>query len=195
MNLHSGRSDRPPAVDTNLDGRLRAAGKALRESSVTQVDAATGLREILHTSRLAGDDLADPPHEPAAAASPPHGSTAGRLFRSPQRLALAVNLLLVLVLGVLLVRVATYERQPAGTTTSTTSTAVTTTSTASAAVVAPQPTVPDKVKVPQACVEAADLADQVISRLDRNVRDRRLFVTLRDYTIASQACRREAASS
>ena len=193
MNLHGGRSDRPPAVDTNLDGRLRAAGKALRESSVTQVDAATGLREILHTSRLAGDDLADPPHEPAAAASPPHGSTAGRLFRSPQRLALAVNLLLVLVLGVLIVRVATYERQPAGTTTSTTSTAVTTTSTASAAVVAPQPTVP--VKVPQACVEAADLADQVISRLDRNVRDRRLFVTLRDYTIASQACRREAASS
>ena len=193
MNLHGGRSDRPPAVDTNLDGRLRAAGKALRESSITQVDAATGLREILHTSRLAGDDLADPPHEPAAAASPPHGSTAGRLFRSPQRLALAVNLLLVLVLGVLIVRVATYERQPAGTTTSTTSTAVTTTSTASAAVVAPQPTVP--VKVPQACVEAADLADQVISRLDRNVRDRRLFVTLRDYTIASQACRREAASS
>ena len=193
MNLHGGRFDRPPAVDTNLDGRLRAAAKALRESSITQVDAATGLREILHTSRLAGDDLADPPHEPAAAASPPHGSTAGRLFRSPQRLALAVNLLLVLVLGVLIVRVATYERQPAGTTTSTTSTAVTTTSTASAAVVAPQPTVP--VKVPQACVEAADLADQVISRLDRNVRDRRLFVTLRDYTIASQACRREAASS
>ena len=193
MNLHGGRFDRPPAVDTNLDGRLRAAGKALRESSITQVDAATGLREILHTSRLAGDDLADPPHEPAAAASPPHGSTAGRLFRSPQRLALAVNLLLVLVLGVLIVRVATYERQPAGTTTSTTSTAVTTTSTASAAVVAPQPTVP--VKVPQACVEAADLADQVISRLDRNVRDQRLFLALRDYTIASQACRREAASS
>ena len=192
MNLHGGRFDRPPAVDTNLDGRLRAAGKALRESSITQVDAATGLREILHTSRLAGDDLADPPHEPAAAASPPHGSTAGRLFRSPQRLALAVNLLLVLVLGVLIVRVATYERQPAGTTTSTTSTAVTTTSTASAAVVAPQPTVP--VKVPQACVEAADLADQVISRLDRNVRDQRLFQALRDYTIASQACRREASS-
>jgi hypothetical protein len=195
MNLHGGRFDRPPAVDTNLDGRLRAAGKALRESSITQVDAATGLREILHTSRLAGDDLADPPQEPTAA-SPPHRSTAGRLFRSPQRLALAVNLLLVLVLGVLIVRVATYERQPAGTTTSTVSTAVTTTSTASAAVVAPQPTVPFKVKVkvPQACVEAADLADQVISRLDQNQRDQRLFLALRDYTIASQACRREAAS-
>jgi hypothetical protein len=188
MNLHGGRSDRPPAVDTNLDGRLRAAGKALRESSVTQVDAATGLREILHTSRLAADDLADPPQEPAAA-SPPHGSTAARLFRSPQRLALAVNLLLVLVLGVLLVRVATYQRQPVGATPTTASSAAPTT------VVASQPKVVTSVTVPEACVDAADLADQVISRLDRNVRDQRLFVALRDYTIASQACRREAASS
>jgi hypothetical protein len=188
MNLHGGRSDRPPAVDTNLDGRLRAAGKALWESSVAQVDAATGLREILHTSRLAADDLADPPQEPAAA-SPPHGSTAARLFRSPQRLALAVNLLLVLVLGVLLVRVATYQRQPVGATPTTASSAAPTT------VVASQPKVVTSVTVPEACVDAADLADQVISRLDRNVRDRRLFVALRDYTIASQACRREAASS
>jgi hypothetical protein len=30
----------------------------------------------------------------------------------------------------------------------------------------------------------------VISRLNRNVRDERLFLALRDYTIASQACRR-----
>ena len=188
MNLHGGRSDRPPAVDTNLDGRLRAAGTALRESSITQVDAATGLREILHTSRLAADDLADPPQEPAGVASPPHGSTAARGFRSPQRLALAVNLLLVLVLGVLLVRVATYQRQPAGTTPTTASSAVPTT------VVASRPKVVTSVTVPEACVDAADLADQVISRLDRNVRDQRLFQALRDYTIASQACRREASS-
>ena len=187
MNLHGGRFDRPPAVDTNLDGRLRAAGKALRESSITQVDAATGLREILHTSRLAGDDLADPPQEPAAA-SPPHGSTAARLFRSAQRLALAVNLLLVLVLGVLLVRVATYQREPASTIPTTASSAAPTT------VVASQPKVVTSVTVPEACVDAADLADQVISRLDRNVRDQRLFLALRDYTIASQACRREASS-
>ena len=46
--------------------------------------------------------------------------------------------------------------------------------------------------VPEECVDAAELADEVISRLNRNVRDERLFLALRDYTIASQACRREA---
>ena len=46
--------------------------------------------------------------------------------------------------------------------------------------------------VPQQCVETAELADEVISRLNRNIRDERLFLALRDYTIASQACRREA---
>jgi hypothetical protein len=46
--------------------------------------------------------------------------------------------------------------------------------------------------VPQSCVDAAELADEVISRLDRNLRDQRLFSALRDYTVASQACRREA---
>jgi hypothetical protein len=49
-----------------------------------------------------------------------------------------------------------------------------------------------KTSVPDSCLEAAELADEVISRLDRNVRDRRLFSALRDYTVASQACRREA---
>jgi hypothetical protein len=49
-----------------------------------------------------------------------------------------------------------------------------------------------KVSVPESCVETADLGDEVISRLTRNVRDQRLFLALRDYTIASQACRREA---
>ena len=48
---------------------------------------------------------------------------AGPAVPQPQRLALAVNLLLVLVLGVLLVRVATYQRQPAGTTPTTASSA------------------------------------------------------------------------
>ena len=51
------------------------------------------------------------------------------------------------------------------------------------------------VTVPEACVDAAELADEVISRLDRNVRDQRLSLALRDYTVASQACRRAAASS
>jgi hypothetical protein len=48
------------------------------------------------------------------------------------------------------------------------------------------------VSVPEACVDAAELADEVISRLNRNDRDNRLALALRDYTIASQACRREA---
>jgi hypothetical protein len=48
------------------------------------------------------------------------------------------------------------------------------------------------VNVPEQCVETAELGDEVISRLNRNIRDERLFLALRDYTIASQACRREA---
>ena len=57
-----------------------------------------------------------------------------------------------------------------------------------------RPTTPPKtqVSVPDTCVEAAELADEVISRLTRNIRDNRLAEMLRDYTIASQACRREA---
>ena len=46
--------------------------------------------------------------------------------------------------------------------------------------------------VPETCEDTADLADEVISRLTRNIRDNRLAEVLRDYTIASQACRREA---
>ena len=60
----------------------------------------------------------------------------------------------------------------------------------------PEPTTtaepPTVVSVPEQCVETAELADEVISRLNRNIRDERLFLALRDYTIASQACRREA---
>jgi hypothetical protein len=46
--------------------------------------------------------------------------------------------------------------------------------------------------VPETCKDTAELADEVISRLTRNIRDNRLAEMLRDYTIASQACRREA---
>jgi hypothetical protein len=186
--------DRLRTVDASLDARLRAAANALREGSGTQVDAGTGLREILHTNRAA----ADPPQEPTGATAP-HRSLAASGLRSPQRVALAVNLLLVLVLGALIVRVATFDREPAGTTPITASTAVATTAVASTAVAstAVASTVvasPPKVvtRAPQACVDAADLADEVISRLDRHLRDQRLFSALRDYTIASQACRRAA---
>jgi hypothetical protein len=74
--------------------------------------------------------------------------------------------------------------QPTAATTATTQP----TTTRAAAVPAPKP----KVSVPEACVETAELADEVISHLNRNDRDERLFLALRDYTIASQACRKEA---
>jgi len=48
--------------------------------------------------------------------------------------------------------------------------------------------------VPEECVDAADLANEVISKLNRNQRDNALALALRDYSVASQACRREASS-
>jgi hypothetical protein len=55
-----------------------------------------------------------------------------------------------------------------------------------------KPEVRTVVSVPEECLDTAELADEVISRLNRNIRDERLFLALRDYTIASQACRRDA---
>jgi len=49
-----------------------------------------------------------------------------------------------------------------------------------------------KTSVPEECVEASELADEVISRLNRGQRDNALALALRDYSVASQACRREA---
>jgi hypothetical protein len=73
--------------------------------------------------------------------------------------------------------------------------ATTPTSRAPAAAPPPPATViKTRTSVPDTCVDAAELADQVISRLNRNDRDNRLALALRDYTIASQACRREASS-
>ena len=46
--------------------------------------------------------------------------------------------------------------------------------------------------VPEQCLEAAELADEIISALNRNERDNRLAVNLRDYSVANQACREEA---
>ena len=59
---------------------------------------------------------------------------------------------------------------------------------------APTPTTAPgpRTSVPDDCLVTAELADEVISRLNRNNRDNRLAEMLRDYTIASQACRREA---
>jgi hypothetical protein len=57
----------------------------------------------------------------------------------------------------------------------------------------PPSTVTKTVKsVPEECVDAAELADEVISRLNRGQRNNALALDLRDYSVASQACRREA---
>jgi hypothetical protein len=169
------------AADSTLEERLRAAGNALREGSAHQVDAATGLREIVHGARAAADDR---PGDQAAAAGPPPGPPARRWFLPPQRLALVVNLLLVVALSVLLVSVARDRRQPV-------SAAPVTTATTVPPVVTAFRT---RVTVPQECLDAAELADRVIARLNRNQRDNALALDLRDYAVASQACRREAAA-
>lgn len=180
MNL----DDRLP---TSLEDRLRAAGSALKEGSVTQVDAAVGLRAIILCADPGADDQAapldEPTLDPARSLPPP----APPPLRRPQRLALAVNLLLVMALGVVLV--VAVQRGPATGPSATvpTARAAATTVPASTAIEARTVT-----SVPEQCVEAAELADEVISRMNRNIRDERLTFALRDYTIASQACRREA---
>ena len=168
------------AADTALDHRLYAAGNALREASATQVDATSSLRVILLH--------ADPaPDEPEQQPAPSPTSCASSLLRGPQRrLALAVNLLLVLALGVGFL-IGVQRGKDLG---------HLTVPTPSASTAVPSTTRPAPARtitsVPEQCVETAELADEVIGRLNRNVRDERLFLALRDYTIASQACRRAA---
>jgi hypothetical protein len=178
-------------LQTSLEDRLRAAGSALREGSVSQVDAATGLRAIILCADPDPDagDQAGPLDEPAGHPAPSPLPPAPPTLRRPQRLALAVNLLLVVALGVLLV-VAVQRGQGTGpSTTVPTARAATITVPPTTVVKSEARTVPS---VPEQCLEMAELADDVISRMNRNIRDERLFLALRDYTVASQACRREA---
>ena len=185
--------DRVRTADSTIDERLRAAGNALREASAAQVDAATGLREIFHAARTVADDqawpLADRLRKPEAPDAPLPGPPARRLLRASQRLALVVNLLLVLALSVVLVRVASHQRDLV----STTPAATTTTIVRQAQATVPASTLKTRTRVPEACLDAAELADEVISRLNRNQRDAALAAALTDYSVASQACRREAA--
>jgi hypothetical protein len=46
--------------------------------------------------------------------------------------------------------------------------------------------------VPESCLDAAQLANEIISKLNRNDRDNRLALALRDWSVANQACRKEA---
>jgi RNA polymerase sigma factor (sigma-70 family) len=122
---------------------------------------------------LPGEPLASPP------AGPP---------RRTRRLALAVNLVLVLALGVVFGVVGARQGRHVG--------APVPSPPASSVVVTsivPRTVPGPVVQIPDACLAATELADEVISRLNRNDRDNRLALALRDYTIASQACRREAA--
>jgi hypothetical protein len=56
----------------------------------------------------------------------------------------------------------------------------------------PETVIRTRTSVPDTCVETAQLADDIIARLTSNQRDNRLALAIRDYTIASQACRKEA---
>jgi len=57
-----------------------------------------------------------------------------------------------------------------------------------------QPALPAQPRtiVPRECLETAQKGDLTIHLLTTNVRDNRLVVALKDYTEASQACRKEA---
>ena len=63
-----------------------------------------------------------------------------------------------------------------------------------ATTLAPQPTPRTKVVPPPACLETAKQGDEVFALLSSNVRvnDRRLAEAMKAYTLASQACRKEA---
>jgi hypothetical protein len=172
----------------NIDNRLRAASRALKDSSVAQVDAASRLPEIvrrtgqpvIHGRTAVLPDQAWEPELPEAALVPPAPPR-----RGPQRLALVVNLL-VLGIGVLLGVGAGYVLDTDSTAPASSA------STAPASSASTIATRPAGAQVPAACVDAANLADEVISRLNRNERDNRLAAALREYTIASQDCRRAA---
>ena len=51
---------------------------------------------------------------------------------------------------------------------------------------------PPAVVAPAACLETARRADILVDLYTRNVRDNRLTLALKSYTLASQACRKEA---
>jgi hypothetical protein len=51
-----------------------------------------------------------------------------------------------------------------------------------------------RVVAPPACLDTAKRADELMDLFTRNIRDRRLSLALKTYTLASQACRKEASS-
>lgn len=59
-------------------------------------------------------------------------------------------------------------------------------------VTVPAPEPQTRTVVPPACLQTAQRGDELIVLFTRNVRDRRLDSALKAYTLASQACRKEA---
>jgi hypothetical protein len=123
-----------------------------------------------------------PPPPPAPAPVPVAGpGAAGGLSRVVAAVAVAVALLVGVGLGYLLPRssaqrAASAAPPPPGT-------QAPTASTQAARVVT---------RVPPSCLETARKGDLTIHLYTINVRDRRLVEALKAYTLASQACRREA---
>jgi hypothetical protein len=176
----------------NLDDRLRAASQALKDNSVSQVDAASRLREVLggtgrRVAQGPAGGLADRPSEPMGHAARSPALPAARLRRTAQRLALAVNLLLVLALGVLLVLGVRYGQDRAATTTGEPPASSTVVTQAKAK---GQPVTNGR--VPPACLDVARRGDELIHLFSTNERGPRLEAALKAYVRASQQCRRLA---
>src|SRR5262245_19688143 len=64
--------------------------------------------------------------------------------------------------------------------------------TATSVVTRTPPAPPVRVVAPPTCLQTAQRGDELIDLFTRNVRDRRLSLALKAYTLASQACRKEA---
>jgi hypothetical protein len=125
--------------------------------------------------------LPPPPPAPAPVPVPVAGPGAGGLSRVVAAVAVAVALLVGVGLGYLLPRssaqrAASAAPPPPGT-------QAPTASTRAARVVT---------RVPPSCLETARKGDLTIHLYTINVRDRRLVEALKAYTLASQACRKEA---
>jgi hypothetical protein len=125
--------------------------------------------------------LPAPPPPPAPMAVPVSTPGAGGLSRVVTAVAVAVALLVGVGLGYLLPH--QRARAPAAAPQPPAGTQAPTASTQAVRVVT---------RVPSSCLEAARKGDLTIHLYTINVRDRRLVEALKAYTLASQACRKEA---
>jgi hypothetical protein len=138
--------------------------------SFQEIGIKVGAFEPAQSNRI-GTDQRALPTPPAAVQPPPKGQ--------PIRVLALVVVACLLVgagLGYLLHRPAAATVQP---------TAI---SIVTLPVAQPQP----RVVAPPACLQTAQRGDELIALLTRKVRDRRLDSALKAYTLASQACRKEA---